>query len=208
MPTRGRREFAQHAVNIYRSQTYSNRELIILDDLDDPSFPHGISGERINHVLAPYRMTIGAKRNICIQASDGEFIAHLDDDDYSSPDRIADQVIRLMESEKQVTGYCPMLFTDGSQWWEYSAGNPRYCVGSSLLYRREFASLHRFNETEPDEDNQFVYGPASQHIVVVPAGDKMFCRTHPNNTSIRQPGKNPLQWKPVEAPAWARKAAA
>src|SRR5688572_15862161 len=49
MPTRGRVAFAKHALESFHSQTYPNKQLIILDDADDRSFPEGV-----NHPLVTY----------------------------------------------------------------------------------------------------------------------------------------------------------
>ena len=38
MPTRGRQAYAIDAVSCFRCQTYPDKELIILDDADNPSF--------------------------------------------------------------------------------------------------------------------------------------------------------------------------
>ena len=57
--------------------------------------------------------TIGEKRNFGAGRARGAVIAHWDDDDYSAPDRLEDQVGRLLQSGKAVTGYFAMRFTDG-----------------------------------------------------------------------------------------------
>jgi glycosyltransferase involved in cell wall biosynthesis len=49
--------------------------------------------------------SIGAKRNLGCEAARGEIIAHWDDDDYSAPGRLEDQVRRILTSGKAVTGY-------------------------------------------------------------------------------------------------------
>jgi hypothetical protein len=73
-----------------------------------------------------------------------ELIAHRDDDDYSAPGRLADQVQRLTESGKAVTGFRSMRFTDAVRWWKYE-GTRNYALGTSLWYQRDWWSTHRFS---------------------------------------------------------------
>ena len=70
---------------------------------------------------------IGAKRNYGCERAAGDVIAHWDDDDYSAPERLADQVQRLLESGKAVTGFHSMRFTDGVRWWKYE-GTRELCA--------------------------------------------------------------------------------
>ncbi len=75
---------------------------------------------------------IGAKRNFGCEHAEGEIIAHWDDDDYSAPGRLADQVERLRESGKAVTGFHSMRFTDGVHWWKYE-GTRNYALGTRYV---------------------------------------------------------------------------
>src|SRR5438128_1089434 len=108
MPTRGRREWAAQAVQCFLSQTWPDKELLILDDTDDASFPHaaGIpfpffsnhAGPPIMYFRRSERWSIGRKRNELARIASGEAICHFDDDDWAAPDRIATQVRLLEES--------------------------------------------------------------------------------------------------------------
>jgi glycosyltransferase involved in cell wall biosynthesis len=81
-----------------------------VDDLIPP-------GVRLIHL--PGRPTIGAKRNIGVEAATGEVVAHFDDDDWSAPGRLEEQVRRLVSSGASVSGFRSMKFTDGLRWWKY-----------------------------------------------------------------------------------------
>jgi O-antigen biosynthesis protein len=137
---------------------------------------------------------IGAKRNYGCERAAGDVIAHFDDDDYSAPGRLADQVQRLLESGKAVTGFHSMRFTDGVRWWKYE-GTPNYALGTSLCYRRDWWSSHRFPAVQIGEDNQLVAAAHSAgELVTADADDLMYATIHPGNTSPRKLGDN---WKPL-----------
>lgn len=117
----------------------------------------------------------------------GEIIAHFDDDDYSAPGRIEDQVRRLLESGLPFTGYHSMRFTDGVQWWQYSRPIADYALGASFCYRRDFWQLNRFPSLQVGEDNDFVAAARGLGAIVsVDAGDLMYATIHSENTSPRQ----------------------
>src|ERR1039457_5483020 len=75
-----------------------------------------------------------------------DVIIHFDDDDWSAPTRISDQVKLLVESGKQAVGYREMLFADVAPFkcdstgemvtplpevWLYRNTDPRYCTATS-----------------------------------------------------------------------------
>lgn len=187
MPTRGRSLYALLAIAYFQAQTWPDKELVIADDADQPSFPNGIACEGVTiqyHRLQ--RMEVGAKRNICCARAEGEIIIHLDDDDFSAPGRFADQVARLLESRQDVTGYTAMRFTDGTNWWQYRGGT-ECALGTSLCYRRQWWKLHPFPSQQIGEDGEFVRAAmASKQLVVADARDLMHATIHPGNTSPRK----------------------
>ncbi len=183
--TRNRREWLPKAIAAFQAQTYPNRELLILADGEDvrdliPSDPT----IRIVHIDEGFR--VGDKRNFGCALADGEIIAHWDDDDYSTPERLADQVGRLQSSGKAVTGYNQMRFTDGKDWWSYD-GIGNWAIGTSLCYRKDWWAAHPFLSLQVGEDGQFVGEAQGQkQIVAVPAGDLMTATIHSSNTSPRR----------------------
>lgn len=128
---------------------------------------------------------IGDLRNIGCDNARGEVIAHWDDDDYSAPERLADQIARLTESGKAVTGYHSMRFTDGARWWKYG-GSPDYALGTSLCYRRDWWARNTFVSMQIGEDNAFVSAARTAgEIVSADAGKLMYATVHQSNTSPR-----------------------
>lgn len=159
MPTRGRREFAQKAVQSFLAQTYSDKELVILDDGDDPSFPDGISDSLIQYERLQNRLNIPRKRNACCEMAKGAFICHFDSDDYSAPTRIANQLEYLKNSTYDMAGFRELYLWDCESEQAYKYRSPRtyHIVGTSLMYRRVYWHNYPFRvDRDVCSDNEFI----------------------------------------------------
>ncbi len=153
---------------------------------DDPSI-------RLIHISEGY--TIGDKRNFGCQHARGEYVAHWDDDDYSSPGRLADQLQRLSESRKAVTGYHTMRFVNEAQEWFLCRCSALYAIGTSFCYRRDWWQGHHFVSLQVGEDNRFGDDARNaQELICSDAGDLMFARIHRGNTDPKSTA-NTDAWK-------------
>jgi len=194
MPTRGRPKMSRRCLDCWRAQIWGTKELIILDDSEDPSFPDGIDEPGVHYqALATRHLSIGAKRNHCAFVANGETIIHFDSDDLYGPDRISDQVTRLETSGKAVTGYRNIKFTDGRNWWKNTNWPGGY--GASLCYRRDWWAKHPFPDTSDGEDWHFVQAAMrANEFIAADAGDMMVATMHAGNTSPRVIGEG---WIPL-----------
>ncbi len=125
--------------------------------------------------------SVGQMRNTGCEAARGDVIAHFDDDDFSHPERLADQIPRL--NGAQVTGYHTMRFTDGVKWWLYHS-SANFALGTSLVYRKTWWDYHRFENVNVGEDNGFVRN-ARAVLVTADAGEMQWATNHSGNTSKR-----------------------
>lgn len=204
MPTRGRVAFAQQALKCFVAQTYPHKEIVIFDDSENPSFPEimprEIDGTTVQYTRWPAG-TVPAKRNLCCSRACGEFIAHIDSDDWSAPHRIADQVALLRQTGKAVAGYSSMFFHAAGPpeaAYVYQAAFRDYVVGTSLLYRREVWERHKFNLAMlTNEDHDFVEW-ARRAGMVAAAVDlaAMVARIHADNTAAKPVHLSP--YSPVD----------
>lgn len=104
MPTRNRRAFVHLAVQSFCRQDYPNRELIVVDDGDDPVKDLVESRPGVHYIRLANRASIGAKRNLACAKARGRIIAHWDDDDWYSTDRLRYQVIPILSHQAEITG--------------------------------------------------------------------------------------------------------
>ena len=152
MLTAGRNELARKAIEAFRAQTYdpARRFLMVLDS----GGPYWLFSdeERENETVYQFAglpgIAIGELRNIAIMLAPAtDIIVHWDDDDWSHPNRITEQVALLQESGADAVGYRQMLFwrerqesksgeIDPGQAWSYFNADQRYCLGTSLCYWR------------------------------------------------------------------------
>jgi glycosyltransferase involved in cell wall biosynthesis len=183
--TRNRLEWLKKAVACYEAQTYAPRELVIIADAEPDVLGCRLPASARVFFAGP--INVGRKRNFGCRLAAGDLVAHWDDDDYSAPQRLADQVRHLVESGAAVTGYHTMKFTDGSRWWRYSVPAPTgFAIATSLCYRRSFWREHPFEEWQCGQDEAFVNAAAREkQLSSQPDLDLMYATVHPGNTSPR-----------------------
>lgn len=92
VPTWQRQDRHEALYNVFMNQDYSNKELLVLDDSDEPSaFFVELEKKMRNHDgrvrywHVKQKTTIGSKRQTMINLAGGSIIAHFDDDDYYAP---------------------------------------------------------------------------------------------------------------------------
>lgn len=110
MLTNGSRpEMFKRAVRSFHSQSYTNKVLIVLHSGPDPFIS---PTEGIQITWSPGRpRSIGELRNLANGlVTDADIILHMDDDDWSHPERIGEQVAFLQETGAHAVGYSEMLF--------------------------------------------------------------------------------------------------
>lgn len=168
MPTHNRPEFMLQAVYGFLTQTYANKELVILDDGTEPIAHLVPRHQALRYVRQETRTVIGAKRNTACRLSRGQIIIHWDDDDWYAPDWIRTQVNCLQQTGAAVCGLNRILFYAPHlpQAWRYEyPGNARpWVAGATMAYRKEFWESHPFEEMQVGEDNRFVWGTEAKVV--------------------------------------------
>ena len=105
VPTRDRASFLPQLIELYKSQTWKNKELLILDDSEQVNTTLknlAKSQADIHYLHHSQKKTIGAKRNELIKKSTGEIIAHFDDDDYYSPNYLSSMHRAMQQSNSDI----------------------------------------------------------------------------------------------------------
>jgi glycosyltransferase involved in cell wall biosynthesis len=196
MLVNGRESMVKRALASYHAQTYPNKRLVELVNTGKP---------------------IGTLRNEAnAHAKPGEIIAHFDSDDWSHPNRIAEQVALLQSSGAECVGYNEMLFWCLSfdqtickdQAWIYRAAVPNYAVGTSMAYWRETWERNPFPDRSEGCDDLDWFNRGVK-IVSVPGNGplnwensdipRMIASIHGGNTCAKIDAKQ-REWQRV--PQW------
>ena len=115
------------AINSILAQTYTNWELIMCDDgsKDDTysiaesyriQYPH-----KIILVKNQENMGLNFTLNHCLEHATGEYIARMDGDDLSTPDRFEKELAALEQDPSLAVVSCPMIYFD--EGGEYGRGS-------------------------------------------------------------------------------------
>jgi len=103
MVTRDRYELARLSMQSFRRQTYSNCELVVLDDGDDRRLAEEIASlndPRIRYISpSPKNQSLGSLRNQAVAEARGLYVCQWDDDDLYDPKRIEIEMSVLMQHE-------------------------------------------------------------------------------------------------------------
>lgn len=162
MPTYRRPRFVEQAVKLFLRQTWTNSELIILDDSPAGEQTPVKDSPRIKVIRLGERLPLGEKHNLGLEASQGDFVAHWDDDDWQSPFRLIRQVEMLVMEPVDLCGHkCDVLLTTGNaRFWRFDrtftprkakVGNSSIGVeygipfmDGSAMYRRSVVGASRY----------------------------------------------------------------
>ena len=215
MLTKDRPEMAARAVRCFRTQTYENKRLFVLDTGRERFQVKQEDGVYAKYFQRGMPQTIGGLRNeansygspACLGA---DIICHFDDDDLSHPRRIEEQVALLESSGKECVGYNDMLFCRYGapiQVWRYRLPLPGYALGTSLCYWRRAWARNPFPDKSNGEDWGFLKGVSckSETAVHQPImgcevmAPRMIATIHGGNTATRlDPSKSEwtreLEW--------------
>jgi glycosyltransferase involved in cell wall biosynthesis len=114
MPVYNAANFLQKSVTSLLQQTYSNKEIIIVDDSSsDNSYAIAQSFESENvTVLQQPNAGAAVARNTGLTHASGDYIQFMDVDDFLSPDKIEKQVEALKGNKNKIAVCNYTTFTD------------------------------------------------------------------------------------------------
>jgi glycosyltransferase involved in cell wall biosynthesis len=190
----------EKAIEQFLRQDYPNKELIIIDDSEQP-FSKDLSKEQaIKYIHTGVRETIGKKRNRACEIASGKIIVHLDDDDFYANDWLTEQVSFLLENDLDVTGLNAPLFyhSETLDIWQYTYPEQEkpWVYGATLCYTKSFWESNPFRETNLGEDNYFVWNNKKVKLRAHPSLHSYLGNIHPGNTSQKR--LKDERWKKVE----------
>ena len=213
MPTYNRRAFVPQALQYFLRQDYPNRELIIVDDGTDAIGDLTENLPRVRYLRLPARKSIGAKRNLACQHAQGEIIAHWDDDDWYSSDRLRYQVMPILSGEADLTGLENAFVLElpaGDFWTTKPQLHEQLFVGNvhggTLVYRKELLELGlRYPEINLAEDAyllRYAMNRGKRLLRLANPGVFVYVRHGSNAWREFRPGHfiNPAGWERIPVP--------
>jgi len=158
MVTADRHEYCGRAITSYLSQTYPNKELVVLDNGSNAmsELLVDVSDSEIvyTHVNYNSETTIGELRNQSLEMVRGDYVVpQWDDDDWSAPERLARQYNALKARDADAcTLNATLMHVDDPEYFDSPfLGFLRGGVPPTLMHRRDdnvrFPNLRRTSDT-------------------------------------------------------------
>lgn len=113
IPTYNRATTIIKSINSVLNQTYSNFEIVVVDDNSDDNTKDiikQIQDDRIIYIKNKKNLGAASARNIGIKNATGELIAFQDSDDEWDKTKIEKQIKKLSENEKYGAVYCAFMY--------------------------------------------------------------------------------------------------
>lgn len=212
MPTSNRPLFLPRAIAYFQRQRYTNKELVIVDDGTIDAADLIPRDKRIRYLRLDRKATVGHKRNVAVEHSKGEMIAHWDDDDWYAPDRLLYQVEGMLKCKTQVCGLTTEYFYNAckNQYWSCSPELHAKMFfadinGRSIMYAKAlWKNQNRYPDIPLAEDAHFLKNLVKRkmRIVKLENRNQLIYIRHPANAWRFECGKHidPKGWQLVQPP--------
>lgn len=172
--SRNRPEQLVRAIECFLSQTWANKELIVLYPESDSATAgcvrsYGSEQIRPQGVTLP-GATLGELRNFSIECARGEYLCGWDDDDWHSPDRLRRQYLSLWGSKKSAS-ILARIFIYATREQKAYLSCERLWENSVFFNKAEITELGiRYPHIKTKEDYEFV-NALVKHNLVYPVYD-------------------------------------
>lgn len=174
MVTRGNPDLVRLSLKCFLSQTYPNRELVIVTERPTAELVELVQaaqGPAVRLEVAPAGLTLGDLRNFSIARSRGAIVCQWDDDDLHDPERLATS-IRVLQEQK-----CAAVFLNQwIIWWPARQllvlSKKRIWEGSMVAWKNHCAI---YPARTRGEDTHFVNNMASRSKVVSLRAPALYC---------------------------------
>jgi Methyltransferase domain/Glycosyl transferase family 2 len=202
MPTANRPHLVPQAIAYFLRQTYANRELLILDDGSESVADLIPADPRIRYLRMSEKKSMGTKHNLACEMARGEIIAHWDDDDWMSDNRLSYQVGELLSRPpNSLVGLSRLIYYDprkNSSWeYVYPPGQRAWVCGNTFCYRKPVWQRNPFPSRNEGADTVWVWGLKDAAISAHPDHSFYISIIHTKNTSPKR--TNQPRWIPYSA---------
>lgn len=204
MPTYNRGMYIMESINSVLQQTYSNWELIIIDDASEDNTEElvlSIKDDRIQFIKSG-KTGLGIKiKNIGIQKTKGALIAFIDSDDLWAPGKLKKQIAALDDHPGamfSLTGAYdfkkpgePLEYyykqREGSRYGDIFFSffkSEAAILPQTLLFRRAcMPVIEEYVRTDPNSDVEFLLGLALHYKAVILYEPLLYRRLHDESAS-------------------------
>jgi len=189
MPTCYGERYVRTAVQCFLDQDYEGElELVVLDNNTEDHCFSTFAFDEFKYIRTR-RKPVGALRNEAIREASGEVICIWDEDDWSAPNRISNQVARLLSTGKQVTGWHNVLYWDEGASGTYKfyfesrigANHPPYAMGASHCFWKSWWEKHPYIEQGAEDRIFSDEAMHRQQLDSCDAGQLYVARFHGSN---------------------------
>jgi len=152
-PTFNRRPFIPSMFECFKNQTYPKErmEWIIVDDgtdkIEDLVLKSNIP--QIKYFSVDTKMTLGAKRNLMHEKTEGSILVYMDDDDYYPPERVSHAVEKLQGDPNALCAGASEIYVFFKHIMKmYQAGpyGPKHATAGTFAFKRELLNQTKYNE--------------------------------------------------------------
>jgi glycosyltransferase involved in cell wall biosynthesis len=200
--TAERLELIKRSIHGYLTQTYPDRELVLVPDLPPESdldalrsYLDSLSRPDIRCVVPPRKMSLGALRNLSVESAQGSLVCQWDDDDIFHSRRLEAQAQALQANDAAAVYMGEILHffspTREMFWTDWSRTILR-CHPATLLAEKDKMATYpeSGDESARGEDTfvlkkirsvhptHYLSGPASLYVYVFHSGNTMAYKHH------------------------------
>ena len=206
MTVYGRDEFLDVAINSILNQTYQNIELIVVDDFSpDDAYTYlqkrAKKEPRMNVLKVAKNGGTYCAKNLAISGARGEYIAFMDSDDWTHPQRIENQMQALQGTHHRAVCNSYFRISEFGDIFYKGNGAIRLACISLLADRGVFEQLGHFDSMRVGADTEFIerikayWGDDS---VLHDPKPSMFMLNH--STSLTGGGPFQISWRSITGP--------
>jgi len=198
-------DMALLAVQCFLTQTYEGElELIVLDNnVEGDTIQDLLPEDDRIHYYRVDKMPVGALRNLGTSYATGDIICTWDCDDWYHPERVSQQVARMQETGKQVTGFHSIYYYDMSngQTYKYhyepNRPHPPYACGSSQCYTKAWWMDHKFPATGIEDYLFQLEALNSNELDSIDGAELLVARAHGDSVCAHDQYGRHRQFPPV-----------
>lgn len=196
-PTGNRRKLFSIAINNFHEIIYPRHKIewVIVDDgQEDLSDLLRFSKQIKYFKINPPRLSIGEKRNLCIQKCTHDYIVCMDDDDYYPPSSVLGRIKTLLKYPHiNCVGCNNIGVFDIIKHRSYLASDgPKYFSEASMAFRKSFWNQRPFYQEDKQGEGKYFCLYREHEMMSIPFQFVIIALKHRQNTtnSIRNISEN------------------